>query len=189
MTNLLAGLLIVRIARSHEMLLDVCSRFEPAQLVWRPSPAAPSAGFHAWHVARFADRLQARLPGMTAHLGHRLGTGQEIWEREALAAAWGFPETLGFGATGMQMDAATLDHLALPGREALFDYVRRAFAAASRAVGVVDESDMAARSMGLTDTEMSVGDVLLNTLTHNSRHLGMIEALAGAQGLPGSATV
>jgi hypothetical protein len=173
----------------HEFVLDVADRLDDERLAWRPGLQAPSAAFHLWHLARFADRLQARLPGLTPALRERLGPGQEAWEAEGLATRWGLGEGLGYGNTGMQLADAMSAALTLPGKDVLLDYARRTFARADRAVSSVEESQMPLPCKGLTDNETVVGDVLLGYLAHVGRHLGMIEALAGVQGVRGTATV
>ena len=68
----------------------------------------------------------------------------------------------------------------------LFDYARRAFGTADVAVAAVAEDG---RGRASQRPDRIVGTVIMISLTHNSRHLGMIEALRGAMGLKGSATV
>jgi hypothetical protein len=99
----------------------------------------------------------------------------------------------------MTMDDEAAAGLALPDRETLLDYARRALAAVERAAGVVDdeqwlEPDATSRAYhaGLGQEppdSATVGSAILEHLAHENRHLGEIECLRGAQGLRGTATV
>ena len=78
--------------------------------------------------------------------------------------------------------------LPLPDQAALLDYAARAFAAADRAVAAVDDALFIEAGRDLLDRQSSVGGAILNHLLHVGRHLGMIEAIRGFQGLHGTAT-
>jgi hypothetical protein len=121
----------------------------------------------------------------------RPGPPEEIWLEEELASRWGLSEqTIGASETGWGMDDHLAAHIRLPSKEQQLGYARPAFAAAATlATAVVD--------LGLFETEFldhrgrvaTVGSSLLGQLTHARRHLGMIEALTGAQGMRGTATI
>jgi len=167
------------------------------QLAWQSGSTAPSIRFHVWHLARWADHLQAAIPAMTEELGRRLGPGHQVWDVDDLAVQWGLAQaSLGFEATGMLLDEDTAMQLHLPNKERLLEYARRAFAAADRAVSAIDDTQFLLREreqfqdadrakLGQTQT---VGNAVLVHLLHNNRHLGMIESLRGLQGLRGTAT-
>jgi hypothetical protein len=47
-------------------------------------------------MARWEDHMQATVPGMTEELSRRLPPEKQIWEKDQLAAKWGFaPAQLG----------------------------------------------------------------------------------------------
>jgi DinB superfamily len=176
--------------RTHEAVLRLADDLSDEQLNERPSPLSPSIGFHVWHLARWADLLQSRVPGMTAELRKTLGEGKQIWEAEGLAQDWGFAEfNLGGEGTGMGMDDDVSAALPLPDHERLLEYARRAFEAANRAVEAADEDALRANCTDLYGRETSVGAAIVGHLAHVNRHLGMIEALRGVLGLRGTATV
>jgi uncharacterized damage-inducible protein DinB len=180
--------LAYRIRRTHEWALTAVADLSPEQ-VRRGSAGAPSIGFHLWHMARWADLLQAKLPEMTEELATRLSARLQIWESEALAARWGLTiEQLGGEATGMGMDDDVSATLALPGPEELAGYTRRAFGAVDEALAAVDDGQLAESCVDMYGARTSVGTALLSHVSHMNRHLGMIEALKGAQGLRGTAT-
>lgn len=105
----------------------------PRVHVWRSghqNAVSPSIAFHAWHLGRWADRVQSTVPGLTPALAGALGAGAEIWEREGLADAWGFDRSkLGNGRTGSGMTDADAQALPFPATEGLLEYVDRAFGA------------------------------------------------------------
>jgi hypothetical protein len=166
----------------HTLILKVVAGLDEEQIAWRLNRTAPSIAFHVWHVARWADYLQAILAG----------TGIEIWEQEGLAARWGFRGAdLGFAETGLGMDDDASAALPFPGKETLLDYARRAFAQADQVAGAI-HADEFYRPVhdrhAVEGEELAAGDAVLNWLVHDSRHLGMIECLVGLQGLHGTAT-
>ena len=179
-----------RIAKTHARLLEIVADLSEDQLDWRPDLHAPPIAFHLWHMARWADRVQATLPTMSAALGVRLGPSGEIWTAQALARQWGWrTEQLGYGQTGMELGDDLAAELQLPSKAILTDYARQTFAATDRAIGALDDQLLQERGVDVYGRENSVVYVLLVHLSHASRHLGMIEGLRGVQGLPGTATV
>ena len=191
MSNGIMGVIHQRLRDGYEAMLKVTEDLTEEEFTWRPGQlsTAPSIGFHLWHIARWADRLQGGLPGMTSELSKRLGTRQEVWETEGLASRWGFDsETLGFGETGMGMDDDVSASLPLPSKDVVLDYARRVFAGASQVVDAVDDQQFKEKCIDLYGRESSVGHVVIGTLTHCARHLGMIEALRGVEGLRGTAS-
>jgi hypothetical protein len=176
--------------RSHEAMLRLAQDLSAAQLKQQPSTTSPSIAFHVWHLARWADLLQSRIPGMTVGLGTKLGKGRQIWDAEGLAQEWGFAQfDLGGEATGMGMDEDVSAALPLPDRERLLGYAQRAFEAANRAVEAADEDALRESCTDLYGRETSVGAAIVGHLAHVNRHLGMIEALRGVHGLKGTATI
>ncbi len=179
---------------THERILKLAEGLTETQLGWQAGPTSPAIAFHVWHLARWADHLQAALPGMTEELSRRLGPRLQIWDAEGIEQQWRLAnQDLGVNRTGMGV--GTTDELHLPQKATLLEYVRRAFAAADQAVQQVDAEQFAApeQPQGTTDgvrnPEGTVGDALLVHLTHENRHLGMIECLIGLQGAAGTATL
>ncbi len=178
-----------RVREQQALILAITRDLTDEQFVWQANSHAPAIRFHLWHIARWADLVQAHLPGMSQQLADHLGLGRELWVREELADAWGLAgHDLGFLATGMSLSDEAAMALPLPGQAALLDYATRAFAAADRAVAAVDDALFSAAGRDLLDRQTSIGGAILNHLLHVGRHLGMIEALRGIQGLRGTAT-
>lgn len=179
--------------QNHAVILRFLNRLTDAQLHWQLNASHNAIAWHAWHLARWADFTQAALPGMLPELV-RLGNADQIWHNEELAARWGFlPEQLGYAETGMDMPDAVALALPFPPKNQLLGYVTRAFALAdARAASLTDaEIERAEQPQPLTEGIFggeTIGSVLLAHVIHDYRHLGMMEALLGLQGQPGTAT-
>ena len=133
------------------------------------------------HLARWADYLQEIINGR----------GSQIWEKEGLAARWNLEtKSLGYAQTGMEMDEKTVMLLRMPKKAVLLDYACRAFAAAQQAIGTIDDADfykVYETLHGENWRDGCIGPIISTWMTHDNRHLGMIECLVGVQGLSGSA--
>jgi uncharacterized damage-inducible protein DinB len=167
--------------RTFEYLLDLIDNLTDEQLAWHPNATTPSIAFHVWHLARWADYLQELVNAPTT----------QIWEKEGLAMRWGLAKGhLGLGETGNGLDEDSSAMLQLPGKEILLEYARRAFSEASAAVDSIDDERFFHESddrMGSLGPERTFGHLITSYMTHDNRHLGMIEAMVGMQGLKGSA--
>jgi hypothetical protein len=183
---------------NHRNALESVADLDEDQLRWRP-PRSNSVAFNLWHIARWADHLQSILSTMTPALRQRIAATPEVWTRGGLVTRWRLPVAeLGNVQTGMGMDEDTSAKLALPPKSELLSYVKEAFEAADRAVRIVRDDDLtqpaeleADRVPWLSSpTEYgTVGSWIVVSIRHESRHLGMIEALKGAAGLRGTVTV
>ena len=123
----LATAIAVCYRETHARALRLADDLSDEQLAWRPPGSTSSIGFNLWHLARWADHLQATIPGMTAELSRRLGARRQLWEVEGLAAQWNFDvTTLGLAETGMLMDPDAAARLPLPPKERLLDYLAQA---------------------------------------------------------------
>ena len=184
-----ATLVAERMVKVHGWLLDATLDRDDEQLRERVAPTAPSIGFHLWHVARWADRVQAALPSMHPDLAAALGPAEQLWLSGGLARAWGFPVTVAADATGMGLDDDVSASLPLPEKGVLLDYARRCFAAADRAaIAAATEEIFGAQCTDLYGRTNPIGSVVIAHMSHAGRHLGMIEALRGLRGR-GTATI
>ena len=173
--------------RTHSLAVALAERSTEDQFIWRPGSGMNSIAFHLWHLARWADHLQSRLPQMTQELHAALGDRPEIWKLERLAERWGFsPELLGHDETGMLMDDNQAALLPLPAQAALIEYARRAFQAAEEAVSQIPSSEFACANDQNPDE--TIAEILASHMQHDARHLGMMECLLGLQGTHGTAT-
>ena len=174
-----AELLAWRLAKGHEWILEALDPLDDAALHQQLGPRAPSIAFHAWHVARWADRVQARLD-----------RSEELWDRDSVASRWGLTDAaLGKHGTGMGLDDDASAALPLPGKDELLAYIRAAFAAADRAAAAVRDDDLETVVIDHYDKEAPKARIIVMHTGHASRHLGMIEALRGVQGERGTASL
>lgn len=189
-----AAMIIEQYCQIHRIILRYLQKLTDEQLHWQTPAGSHSIAFHAWHLARWADHLQASIPGMTPELGRRLEQGVQIWQVEGLAQRWGFPsDQLGYAETGMYMPDDVAIRLPFPAKPPLLDYVERVFALAERAANTIDDEQFTSAEQPQPMTEGiwgegTVGDAVLSHLTHDYRHLGMMECLFGLQGRSGTAT-
>ena len=173
----------------HKILLNLADGLTDEQLNWKPEGYSTSIGFHLWHLARESDYLKAaimqRFPGLELELED---TG-EIWARENLAVKWGFPveahETVG---TGLSDEVAA--NLPIPKKDELLGYLRNSYDAIEEFVELLDTkyADFENADEELRKKIERVRLNLLVFLTHDCRHLGMMECLKGLQTGFGSAT-
>jgi len=180
----------------HRNVLQAVTELSEDQMRWRP-PRSNSIAFNLWHIARWADHMQSVVGAITPGLRKRLGTTGEIWTRDGLSAKWSFPARgLGAAETGMGMDEDASAKLPLPPKEDLVAYATRVFDAADRAIREVRDDDLALNAEFDPSTVPwaspsdygTVANWIIAAIRHESRHLGMIEALKGAVGLRGTVT-
>lgn len=173
--------------RMHSLAVALAERSTADQFIWKPNQGVNSIAFHLWHMARWADHLQSRLPQMTQGLHEALGDRSEIWKLERLAERWGFPaDLLGHDETGMLMDDAQAALLPLPDKAVLIEYARRVFLAAEAAVERIPASQFSRANDQKPDE--TIAEILTSHMQHDARHLGMMECLLGLQGTHGTAT-
>ena len=164
---------------THEEILELVSNLSEDEMTWQPHPTANSIAFYIWHIARWADYLPASLPDTTAQLRELLGSRQQIWHQEQLAAQWNLdPKLLGEEETGMDMDPASAARLKLPSKVVLLDYARRTFAVLEQIVPMVDEEQFQAKRQQEWATN-TLGQYILDHLRHESDHFGMIRYIHG----------
>ena len=170
--------------RTHDTLIDVAGR-TAVEFFARPFGEANSIAFNLWHVARWDDSLFPAMARAVPELAATLGAPEELWSRDGLDRSWGLPADLGGGGAGTGLPGDVARGLVLPERDIVVSYARRAFDEFATHFAKLDDA-----SLGLTlapKHERTVGHWVLYYWEHAARHLGMIEALRGALGGPGSA--
>lgn len=181
MTASIMAELASRYRRNQENLLELVSELTDEQIAWTPNSTTPAVGFHVWHLARWADYLQELING----------PGSQLWEAEGLATRWNLEtKSLGYAQTGMEMDGDSAQALPIPEKGILLDYARRSFAAAQQAVAKIEDDRFFAVYECLHGENWHdghIGPIVMTWMTHDNRHLGMIECLIGLQGRSGSA--
>ena len=132
---------------------------------------------------------------MTRELSRRLPPGIQIWQTEELANHWGFNiNQLGYAETGMNMPDEVAMRLSFPAKVILLDYVEKAFTEAERAVNALDDQqflsaeELQPMTLGVWKEGGTVGSAVMTHISHDNRHLGIMECILGLQGQPGTAT-
>lgn len=173
----------------HKVILDFAQELNEEQLHWRPRGYSTSIGFHLWHLARESDFLKAIILERTPQLGSDFGEPHEIWVVENLAQRWGFPTDLtATVGTGLNDEAAST--LPIPPKDELVDYLKRSYEALEAFVELLDERYPAFDGLE-EDLQQKLQNIRLNLLvflSHDCRHLGMMECLKGLLTGFGSAT-
>ena len=173
----------------HKVVLDFANEIDEDQLRWRPRGYSTSIGFHLWHLARESDFLKAIILERTPQLGAEFGESHEIWAMENLAQKWGFPTELN-ATVGTGLSDETALTLPVPQKDELLDYLRRSYGAVEQFVERLDERYPNFENMD-DELQKKLENIRLNLLvflSHDCRHLGMMECLKGLQTGFGSAT-
>jgi hypothetical protein len=173
----------------HKVVLELAADLSEEQLAWKPEGYSTSVGFHLWHLARESDYLKSAILDHTPQLVPEFGDGQQIWQKEGLARKWGFPEELHQTVgTGLSDEVAAT--LPIPAKEQLLGYLRDSYAAIECFIELLDSKYSTFENLDEEWTK-KIEMIRLNLLvflTHDCRHLGMMECLKGLQTGFGSAT-
>ena len=173
----------------HKVILNLADGLNDDQLKWKPQGYSTSIGFHLWHLARESDYLKAAILYHNPQFVAEFGDDLEIWRRESLAQRWGFPEDLHETVgTGMSDEGAA--NLPLPKKDELMRYLRSSYEAIECFVESLDAKYPHFENID-DELRRKIEMIRLNLLvflTHDCRHLGMMECLKGLQTGFGSAT-
>ena len=173
----------------HKVVLELTDDLSEEQLNWKPEGYSTSIGFHLWHLARESDYLKAAILYHNPQFIPEFGDGKEIWEKEALAQKWGFPEDLQQTVgTGLSDEAAA--SLPIPKKDELLAYLRSSYSTIECFIEQLDTKYPAFEDLD-DELKKKIEMVRLNLLvflSHDCRHLGMMECLKGLQTGFGSAT-
>jgi len=173
----------------HKVILNFAEELTDEQLNWKPVGYSTSIGFHLWHLARESDYLKSAILHYYPGLELGLDDEGEIWVNEKLAEKWGFPveahETVG---TGFSDEVAA--GLPIPQKTELVAYLQNSYTTLESFIELLD---IRYATFDNLDEEVvnKVQKIRLNLLvflTHDCRHLGMMECLKGLQTGFGSAT-
>jgi hypothetical protein len=173
----------------HKVVLNLADDLNDEQLNWKPEGYSTSIGFHLWHLARESDYLKAVILYHNPKFVPEFGDGKEIWENESLAQKWGFPEglhqTVG---TGLSDEVAAT--LPIPKKDELLGYLRSSYETIECIIEYLDTKypNFADVDEKLRKKIEMIRLNLLVFLSHDCRHLGMMECLKGLQTGFGSAT-
>jgi len=173
----------------HKVVVNFADGLNDEQLNWKPKGYSTSIGFHLWHLARESDYLKATILGHYPQIGSDFGDAKEIWAKENLAKKWGFPEGL-HETVGTGLSDEVAANLPIPGKDELLNYLRCSYQAIEEFVELLDRRYSNFENVD-EDLRKKIERIRLNLLvflTHDCRHLGMMECLKGLQTGFGSAT-
>lgn len=173
----------------HKVILNLADDLNDDQLTWKPEGYSTSIGFHLWHLARESDMLKSAILYHNPQFVPEFGDGKEIWQKEALAQRWGFPETL-YETVGTGLSDEQAATLPIPDKDELLDYLRSSYDAIECFIELLDSRYSNFENVD-EDLKKKIEMIRLNLLvflTHDCRHLGMMECLKGMQTGFGSAT-
>lgn len=174
---------------THKVVLALAESLDHDQLRWKPEGYSTSIGFHLWHLARESDYLKAAILQHVPQLVPEFGDGLEIWQKESLARKWGFPEGL-HETVGTGLSDETAARLPIPNKDELLMYLRSSYETIESFIEGLDAKfpDFDNVNEEFRKQIEMIRRNLLVFLTHDCRHLGMMECLKGLQTGFGSAT-
>ena len=177
-------IILFRLQRLNGQLLATVDQLSEKEASTWPASTAPSCKWHLWHMARWADYVQALLPPVG------LEENCEIWESEKFREKWGFTGIdLGMWGAGSGLGNENGRALPLPNLPEVRAYAAKAFDLLEIRVGKFDEPSFNTPFTDWHDVDTSIGDAMVGYIAHANRHLGMLEAISGVLGKDGTATV
>ncbi len=173
-----------RLTKLDGQLLQVVNALTEEEASRWPATTAPSCKWHLWHMARWADYVQALLSPVVD-----VDT-PELWEFAGVADEWDFEGVdLGMWGAGSGLGNEIGKSLPLPSVSKVRAYAVESFDLLEKRVGKLDDVTFDAPFTDWHDNETNVGDAMVGYLSHANRHLGMLEAISGVLGKDGSVTV
>ena len=173
----------------HKVVLKLSADLTDDHLKWKPEGYSTSIGFHLWHLARESDTLKAAILYHNPQFVPEFGDGKQIWEKETLAQKWGFPEGL-HETVGTGLSEETAANLPIPKKDELLGYLRSSYEVIEQFIEHLDGCYPNFENVD-EDLKKKIEMIRLNLLvflSHDCRHLGMMECLKGLQTGFGSAT-
>jgi uncharacterized damage-inducible protein DinB len=179
-------------ARNHQRILELADRVSEEDFDRSMGRSLHSLAYQVWHVARWNDIFARFLAGGSHALADAGYPGApepvEIWVSDDLAEKWGLPAgKMGRRDSGTSMDDGEADRLRWPSRAEVIDYASRAFALDERIISAIPENDLLLPAPRDPDGD-TYAENALHYAEHDSRHLGMMEAMVGLLGGRGTAT-
>jgi hypothetical protein len=166
----------------HRIVLALAENLNDEQLNWKPEGYSTSIGFHLWHLARESDYLKAAILEYYPDLHLGMEKEGQIWAKENLAIKWGFPEGL-HETVGTGLSEQVAASLPIPQKEERLSYLRCSYEAIEQFIELFDARYPTFDNID-EELHKKIEMVRLNLLvflTHDCRHLGMMECLKGLQ--------
>ena len=174
------GQIIEWLVQAHKETLSLAEGLSEEEFAWQPHPSATSVAFNVWHLARWADYVQWRMPETTPVLSQRLEPRQQVWRADNLATRWELDASrLGEMEAGNELGVAAAQ-IHLPGRDIVLEYLRRCYTLEEETLTALDAREFQEhRTVGAEWPEQPVGQWLMSHLVHEWEHLGMIRYVQG----------
>jgi hypothetical protein len=152
------------------------------QARWRPAPGPQCLVWQLWHIARWDDRFAQIIAERATGLRGEISP-QQVWDREAVRARWGWKADLELGRrdAGTGLSDAQAAALPFPEVDVVRDYAKKAFDYVETAVAALDPGLMD-RPAG-EDTESWSANAL-QYLEHLPEHVAAMHVLRELQELP-----
>ncbi len=151
-------------------LMQAVETMSEEDMVWRPFPETPSAGYYLWHVARVQDAL----------LHKQILNRPEIYETHGYAQEFGLPQY----DTGQDYTATQRAHFQEPPKAELLEYLQRTFTAVLRTIDELGPEGLDIE----TQSGMQRIRYLIILTTHANLHAGAInhirEVLTASREVP-----
>jgi hypothetical protein len=168
---------------AHGRLLKAGEEVSREQFAWSAGPSLHSVAWQLWHAARWDDVFASYL-----HRAFARDPRAQVWERESLADRWSLATgSMGLRDTGTKMSDETAEGIRFPEQKEVVDYARLAFAYTEEGIELIPDDRLLAVAKDDPDADTMLDNALIY-LEHLGRHLGMIEAIRGLEGLSGSST-
>ena len=154
----------------HRTLLQVVEPLSEEEMIWRPYPETPSAGFLLWHVARVQDAIVHK----------QILNKPEVWTTQGWAQQFGLP----IDETGQDYAGEQIAHFREPSKAELIDYLGATFNATLRAIERLGSEGLDVSS----EEGMQRVRYLVILTTHANLHAGAIthirDVLAASREVP-----
>lgn len=152
--------------RVHELVPDILSALDTAELEWRPDAEANSIGWLVWHLARVQDDHFATLTGQ-----------EQVWLKDGWAGRFSltYPDdAIGFGQSGREVGQFAVDEPIL-----LTGYHAAVHAATVAALQTFASKDYERVVDNRYDLPVTLGARVISVLGDISQHIGQAAYVRG----------
>lgn len=152
--------------RVHELVPEIISGLDSAELEWRPDAEANSIGWLVWHLTRVQDDHFATLTGQ-----------EQIWLKDGWAGRFSlsYPDdSIGFGQSGPEVGQFTVDEPTL-----LSGYHAAVHAATLAALQRFSPQDYGRVVDDRYDPPVTLGARVVSVLGDVSQHAGQAAYVRG----------
>jgi Protein of unknown function (DUF664) len=161
-----ADLLIDGLGRVREVVHEVTGGLTPAQLAYRPGPAANSIGWLIWHLTRVQDDHVADAGGC-----------KQTWAKDGWAARFELPSD--YTATGYGHSPEQAGAIRPPSSDVLTAYHDAVHAQSVEFISTLTDADLDRIVDERWDPPVSLGVRLISVIDDDAQHAGQAAYLRG----------